>query len=543
MNLSGLQAVHDYEGISRLFDVPAARLKAHLYGARGYWVFEIPKKNGGFRTISAPTKFRESLQRKLLPVLQSAYRLSPHVHGFVSNRSVATNASKHVGRQTLVNVDISNFFSSISFQRIRGVFLAPPFRLSWPMANVVAQICCDQGVLPAGGITSPCLSNIVCASMDKRLASFAKRLGGVYTRYADDITISFDRLLRDIPGVILIDDLGVYAPGKGLSQIISEEGFSINLEKFRASTGGQRKVVTGLVVNEKVNAKRSWYLELDSLIYAVKKFGLADVAAGEFGREDDPRVAQKKLLRKIHGKLAYYRMLRGDGDWLVAELANSFNSVHDESRLRVSNIEIISIDHRQKRGVMLVAAYDERVLIFQETIHQGTGFVTARGIIVTSCHVITHNDRLLPYVYVMNERKLAMVECEVLAHDVVADIALLKPIHENHDLLRSRFRVGDDLRGTDEVSAVGFPGYEFRDSPVVVPGLVTRVKARVPNFSGKLALIDCPLQAGMSGGPVLGKDMSVRAIVCRDDTAAGGIAEAVQISEAISLAISSGYSL
>jgi RNA-directed DNA polymerase len=543
LNLSDLRSAHDYTSLGHIFGVSPVRLKAHLYNTRGYWVFEIQKKNGGVRSISAPVRFRESLQRKLLPVLVDAYRPGMHVHGFVANRSVTTNAAMHVGRQTLVNVDISNFFASISFQRIRGLFLESPFRFSWATANVLAQICCDQGVLPAGGVTSPCLSNIICATMDKRLSSFAQRLGGVYTRYADDITISFDRPLKQLSGVIAIDDLGVASPGKGLAQIISEEGFTINLDKLRASTNEQRKMVTGLVVNEKVNVRRPWYLALESQIYAAQTFGLTSVAVKEFPDESNPDIAAKKLIRRIHGRLAYYSMVRGRGDWLVAGLANRFNSIHDDSRLRVSDVEIISSDHRRGRGVLLVVAYDEPMVMFDDTIHQGTGFVTSKGLIITAAHVLANNGVLLPFVYVMSERKLTLVECEVVAHDAISDIAVLRTKSENHDLTRCRFRVGDDLKSSDQVSAIGFPGYEFRDAHVVVPGLVTRVKAGVAGKFGKNALIDAPLQAGMSGGPVLDQNQSVRAIVIRDDTGAGGIAEAVQISEAISLAVSSGFKL
>ncbi len=537
MDLSDLQKAHDYTSLARLFGVSPAMLKANLYSSRGYWVFDIPKKSGGFRRISAPTKSRKALQKALLPVLVNTYRPNLSVHGFVANRSIETNARKHVGRRTVLNVDLRDFFPTISFQRIRGVFLAPPFRLSWTTANIVAQVCCDQGVLPAGGVTSPSLSNIVCARMDKRLSALCQRLGGLYTRYADDMTMSFDRPLAQLTSIVQMDERGEALPGKSLTQIISEEGFSINLEKLRVSTNMQRKVVTGLVVNERVNVRRAWYLNLESLCYAARKFGLASVASAEFPEESDPNVAVRRLLRRLHGRLAYYQMVRGNGDWLLAELANRFNALHSDPYLRVPDVEAISKKNRLGRGVLIVAAYEEPMTIFSDAAHQGSGFISKRGLIVTAAHVLLHDGALLPHVYVMNERKLSLHECDVLARDETRDVAILRTRTDSHDLIRCRFKLGDDLIGGDHVDAVGFPGYEFGDHHVVVPGLVTRSKRPVAGLSAKIALIDAPLQAGMSGGPVIGENQTVRAIVHRDDTAAGGIAEAIQISEVVAVAL------
>lgn len=541
MNLSDLQAATDYSSISSLFGVPEAALKRNLYGVRGYRSFAVAKKAGGVRQLAAPNRMRKKLQRQLLPVLTALYRVKPCVHGFASHRSIATNASMHVGKRTIVNIDLADFFPSISYQRVRGVFLASPLQLSWTAANILAQMCCDQGALPAGGVTSPVLSNIICARLDKKLDALCRRLGGAYTRYADDMTMSFDRSVADISPVVSLDSLGVASPGSAINHIVNEEGFSINPSKFRVATDCQRKIVTGLVVNERVNVRRSWYLRLESSVYAIEKFGLKHIAASDYP-DLDIDVACRRLLRRIHGKLAYYRMVRGPGDWLAADLASRFNAVHDDQRLRVPDVESISNATRYSRGALVVIGYDAPIHIFEETPHQGSGFVTNSGLIVTVFHVISNDGGVLPHIYVMNERKLSLVECRVLAKDETSDVAVLQPLSSQPDLTRVRFRIGPDLVAGDSVSAVGYPSYEYSDGHVLVRGEVTRVRAAT-RVAGAKGFIDAPLQGGMSGGPVVGQDDMVRGVVHRDDTGAGGIAEAVQISEVIRLAISNGLTL
>jgi len=81
-----------------------------------------------------------------------------------------------------------------------------------------------------------------------------------YSRYADDITIS-----------------GEFAPGfilNGISKIIQSEGFQINEDKTRVMNDGQRKIVTGIVVNKDLNAPRIYRRRIIQEVFFIKKYGL-----------------------------------------------------------------------------------------------------------------------------------------------------------------------------------------------------------------------------------------------------------------------------
>lgn len=541
MDVNDLRQAHDYTSLGVLFGVSAALLKNNLYKVSGYKHFTIPKKSGGVRSIYAPGRVRKRLQRCIVPILNQTYKLGPNVHGFAAGRSVRTNSIPHVAASVVVNFDLQDFFSTISFQRVRGVFLAHPMRLPWNVANILAQICTMDGVMPAGAITSPVLSNIICARLDKRLSALATRLGGSYTRYADDLTFSFDRPIGQLHGVVVVDEEGKPIVGGSISEIIASEGFSINMEKFRVSTRGSRKVVTGLVVNEKVNVRRPWYKSLESQVYAIEKFGLSEIAKAEFGEESGAGVAERRLLRRIHGKISYLNMIRGRGDWLVADIAHRFNKLHDSKELRVSNVELISQFSRLPRGAHIVNASDCHLDFFDLGYPQGTAFNTPSGLMITAAHVIEDTDRsALPYIYVMNERKMLLVRCELLAVDWDRDIAILRAQDKNLDVERSRYRIGQDPALGETLIAVGYPNYRENSHATVMEMQVTRTfqagaikKASVGGF----------IEGGMSGGPALNSRLEVCGIIHKGVTNQGGLSEVVSVSELIRVAIGAGLTL
>lgn len=75
----------------------------------------------------------------------------------------------------VVNIDLENYFESISFAVVYGIFKSKPFNFAHPAATVLAQLCTHNGKLPQGACTSPILANIASASLDKQLTQFAGR--------------------------------------------------------------------------------------------------------------------------------------------------------------------------------------------------------------------------------------------------------------------------------------------------------------------------------------------------------------------------------
>jgi RNA-directed DNA polymerase len=528
VTIDQLRSATSYLDFGLLFGVSHSRLASSLYGrASSYRTFAIPKKSGGHRLIESPVKERRSAQKVLAEALNAHYRPTKSAHGFVAGRSVVTNARAHVAKSIVVNVDLLDFFPSITFQRVRGIFLAQPLGFGWFSSNVLAQLVCCNGRLPAGGVTSPVVSNIVLSGLDKSLAALAARYGGAYTRYADDLTFSFDRSPSQLGSIVTRQDSGEWVVGPSILDLVSKNGFSLNTGKTRIRFGGSRKAVTGVVVNQKTNVPRKWLRDLDRNIYVARKYGLSSAAAKMFPSLDQG-VAERRFLRKIHGQISYMRMIRGAGDWLTADIAFKFNEI-SESPLRVPDVEIVRQQNRTTRSVLTVFGYKAKPADPLAWDEVGTAFVYDKGLIVTAAHVLMGGNKVFPYVLVSHPHAPAKrFECNVVAIDVHRDIAVLDLSQKAHSLSRIRFEAGHAPSVGDSVISVGFPGYFFGGKHHIqqhgIAGSFVASGIQKHSITGTVV-------GGLSGGPVLNAEYQVVGLVHRGVAAGGHGNEIISIAE------------
>ena len=210
-----------------------------------YREFAIRKKSGGKRRIHAPVPELKSIQRRILRRLLDRLKTHPAAVGFVRTESFVTNARRHRGRAVVVRFDIKDFFPSTGARSVGKYFR----RIGWSReaTRLLLRLCTHAGSLPQGAPTSPRLSNLVNIRLDARLGGLAAKYGAVYTRYADDMTFSFDEHHQGrVTGLMRIVRL-----------IAADEGYRLHRrKKVHVRRRHQRQEVTGLVVNERVNLPR-----------------------------------------------------------------------------------------------------------------------------------------------------------------------------------------------------------------------------------------------------------------------------------------------
>ena len=105
------------------------------------------------------------------------------------------------------------------------------------------MLCFKDSALPQGAPTSPMLSNICFKKVDNTILSFCNKNNIIYTRYADDLTFSGDNF--NIKNIIAI-----------ITQILKKNGYQINKQKTKVMRPGNKKIITGIIVNEKLSISR-----------------------------------------------------------------------------------------------------------------------------------------------------------------------------------------------------------------------------------------------------------------------------------------------
>jgi RNA-directed DNA polymerase len=338
-------------------------VKGLIYPAPRYRTFHINKRAGSTRLIREPKRLLKDLQLQILEYINGrADRPKPCVHGFTAGRSIVSNAKQHINSTPyhLLNIDLENFFPSISFYRVRGVFRKPPFNMSHEVATVIAQLCTHQNELPQGAPTSPAISNLVCRSLDRDLTELARRHRATYTRYADDLTFSFS--VRDAPRLppnICSFASGNIALGNELLEVIeTRHHFKVNALKTRMSTRQSRMEVTGIKINSFLNVKREFIDGIRGALHAWEKYGysraqnewkrrvistqLAHIDERQWRRQ--ARVVRTPELRRVvWGRLLYVRMVRGKEDHLYTRLAEKFNRLVVNERIVTPGFECASL--------------------------------------------------------------------------------------------------------------------------------------------------------------------------------------------------------
>jgi RNA-directed DNA polymerase len=332
---------------------------------RRYSNFKIKKKNGKTRNISAPSPNIKILQQKLNQVLQAVYYPKPSVHGFVRERSIVTNATKHIGKKYVFNIDLKDFFPSINFGRVRGMFMGKPYNLPRKVSTVLAHLCCFNQELPQGAPTSPIISNMICGKLDSQLQRLAYKYRCTYSRYADDIT--FSTTLKKFPtGISTINEFGQIETGDELVKAIEDNGFEINPKKIWFRGQDRRQEVTGIIVNQFPNLRRKFLNQIRAMLHAWQKYDIEKANAMFVTRYDNKHRSSFKgtphFKYVLRGKIEYVGMVRGKQSAIYLRLIDELRKLDPDLVPKSENPidhflerfdELYNSADPQKRGFML----------------------------------------------------------------------------------------------------------------------------------------------------------------------------------------------
>lgn len=323
-----------------------------------YKSFDIPKKNGEVRKISAPVKTLKYIQTQLSNKLQEIYEPLNAVHGFVKNYedknkeiikpTIITNADQHKRKRIILNLDLKDFFPTITKNRVYGLF-KNQYSINSRIAYYLTHICCTENGLPQGAPTSPIITNLICSRLDRKLRRLSAENYVTYSRYADDLSFSTSR--KAFPESF----------ESKVREIIENEGLFINERKRRLHIRENRMEVTGLTVNVKPNVQRKYVRNLRAIFHNIEKKGLVSVADNIVKSKNKTSLKNLEVLKKyLKGKIEFLGQVKGKDDPIFTKFKSKYSEIFSP-QIIIKDTQIETTDFADKRDKLLVEYNSEIV--------------------------------------------------------------------------------------------------------------------------------------------------------------------------------------
>ncbi len=479
-----------------------------LFSHSNYTDFEIQKKHGGIRKISAPKKIIKQIQAILKMKFESEYEPKYCVNGFIKNKSIYTNALPHVKKQFLLNIDLLDFFPSINFNRVKSLLEKQPFNANENISRMIANLITHNG-LPQGASTSPIISNMICRRLDNRLFKYCNKYNADYSRYADDITISWDNgsnnkyyyneHLKKINDVVV--------------QIITEEGFVVNDKKTFFSSKNGHKEVTGIMVNKFTNIPKDYFYRLRSIINDAHKNGFEMAYQHHCDKKNIEFDANNTndFIKKVMGMMSYYSMVVNNDSFsrkrfiLIAKKLNCLLN-YDFCKIKYS------IEELKKHGVYILEKHDG------DDISYGTIF-RYKKYMITCKHCLMNDDEFSELastnpLEVSNYLKIYKYKYSDGINSYDLNKLYVSPNNDLAIFLEDNYldkvyfsSLKTNSTQGESIKVMGYPDYKWLDGCSVLPGTITSTRVIAAGGVGldrnDYFVVDASIVCGNSGGPVV----------------------------------------
>lgn len=308
LGLKNLPILRDLQDLSdnldlKLGDISWLSYHREVSTVDHYKRFKVPKRNGKDRLISAPKPKLKLAQTWVNQVILNNLEPENEAMAYRPGKNILHNALQHSDHGTIIRMDLKDFFPSIQFPRVRGLFHSMGY--SSGIASVLALLCTDSEkkeiefesqkqyvsvgprVLPQGSPTSPAISNLLASQLDKRIRGYLKSIDSnwSYTRYADDLVLSHPDKNIEVGRLLAY-----------LDNVIHDEGFIVNQTKTIIMRSPHRQMVTGLVMSKNGPRIQKKYLRnVRAMLHNTKK----EISHGQAILNID----------EIKGKLAFIKMV------------------------------------------------------------------------------------------------------------------------------------------------------------------------------------------------------------------------------------------
>lgn len=199
--------------------------------------------NGKIRELYNPTDAHKNALKRIVKML-GYIGFPSYVCGGIPQVSYVDNASRHLEKEYLLLLDITNFFPSTKDSYVYNFFhkcLNQPEDIAKILTNLTTVKNGDSRFLPQGFSTSPMLSFLSYHKMYEELNAFSESNNFTFSAYYDDFTFSSKKFIHP-------------SKRREAIAIIEKFGLKVNKKKTRLTICNHTRV-TGVIIHE--NTKKA----------------------------------------------------------------------------------------------------------------------------------------------------------------------------------------------------------------------------------------------------------------------------------------------
>jgi hypothetical protein len=228
--------------LAGLLDVPLSELNDVARNMRRHVRRECRKtRPGKVREIRDPNPRLRAIEDRIKERILDRIPLPDCAHAYRKGRSPETAAMPHIGARWLLSLDVKSFFPNVHYRRVYCLWLG--LGCGADVARLLARLTTFDYHLAQGLKTSNGISNLLFLGVDANIERLCRKYGLTYTRYSDNLYVSGPHMPICVPRLCV----------KFLRQV----GMNLPANRVVLRGPGERKSVTGLTVNQKINVTRS----------------------------------------------------------------------------------------------------------------------------------------------------------------------------------------------------------------------------------------------------------------------------------------------
>ncbi len=196
------KSISSIRSLSAALGVPEEVLTYFQTNSKKYYRQNTPevKENGKIRITYRVDDSLKAIHDKIKKnILQNVY-YPEYIQGSIrspeSPRDYMSDAKIHSGRRVVVSEDVSDFFPSIKYDQ---VFKMWKYFFNFPdaVSKILTDLTTYNNFIPQGSKTSSYIANLIFWQHEPAIVKELNEKEILYSRYVDDITLSFDRYVPD----------------------------------------------------------------------------------------------------------------------------------------------------------------------------------------------------------------------------------------------------------------------------------------------------------------------------------------------------------